>query len=332
MYTQLNRNSNLQSEDQSAGKKEAENASHPFTDNRPEALQLKKIREGAVTSSLATPIAQLQQNLQPVQLVRDRDEVEEEDSGKPVQRVVDPSVPMNSRIRIDRPTASDYGDTGTIIRPSTVEKYCMAVEFDNEKGTLYRVFLNEMVLADGGAAASSVPFDRRFPQLTFTLNQEKTEDIGEDVYDVTGPGLDNPTSVTKEGKDYYSTENNEKWNPSIGGKALGLEARLEAALGVIAQENRGKNCHIVATKMEKAFQDAGIDPEVMEIYSEDGIDGNHIQIMGARVRNHYATYADGKTYDSGTGSLGMSWSAFFAQYQQENPGRVLKFRKAAHIE
>lgn len=337
MHTQLNRNTNLRSEDKSAGRKESGNTPYQFKDDRVEAHQLKKVREGAEASSSGTPIAQLQKNMLPVQFERNRTEVEEEDSGEPVQRVVDPSVPMNSRIRIDLEGASDFGDTGTIIRPSGVEKNCMAVEFDNERGVLYRVFLNEMSIiggADSSAAASSVKrafIDKRYPQLIFTINPAKTEEFGDPVYDVTGPGLENPTSIMRESDTstvYYDTEDNEEWSPKIRGEAEMLIAGIASELEAIAAKNKGVNCHIVAGEMQDAFKRIRLKSEVLEIYADDGKDGNHIMVMGGRVRNHYVNVLNGKVYDSGTGAAGVPWGTYLAGLEAENDGRKLKSRKA----
>jgi hypothetical protein len=48
-----------------------------------------------------------------------------------------------TRIMVVNPLASDTGDLGTVIRPSS-EVNCKAVEFDNEKGVYYRVYFNEI--------------------------------------------------------------------------------------------------------------------------------------------------------------------------------------------
>lgn len=103
---------------------------------------------------------------------------------------------------------------------------------------------------------------------------------------------------------------------------------LSNKLDKIAEKNYGKNCHIVATEMQDAFKEAGITAKVIEIYAEDEKDGNHINVMEARVRNHYATIYKGKAYDSRTGSKGENLEYYLNRLQEENPDRELKHKTA----
>lgn len=133
-----------------------------FSDNRPEHIMQKKIKTFANENGTAQlksfeAIAQLKRKRNDdeekkdkgqlaTQLSRDRNVVntENENVTRTVQRVVAENAPADTKIVIDNPGASDFGDTGVIRRPSRSVAKCKAVEFDNEPGVLYRVFDYEM--------------------------------------------------------------------------------------------------------------------------------------------------------------------------------------------
>lgn len=95
--------------------------------------------------------AQLKSNPAPVQFAHPRrkdgdkeQQVQRKAVSGVIQRVVADDVAANTQIIIDNPQASDFGDTGIVKRHSSVVAECQAVEFDNEKGTEYRVLNYEM--------------------------------------------------------------------------------------------------------------------------------------------------------------------------------------------
>lgn len=51
---------------------------------------------------------------------------------------------IGKRVVIDNPDASDFGDTGKLVRKSRNVRDCLVVEFDNERGVEYRVWPHEM--------------------------------------------------------------------------------------------------------------------------------------------------------------------------------------------
>lgn len=70
-----------------------------------------------------------------------------------VQRAVKQAIPDGTRIIIDGLGAQDFGDTGRIIRDSQTGPGCKVVEFDNERGKFYRVYLHEMSPINPGEKA-----------------------------------------------------------------------------------------------------------------------------------------------------------------------------------
>ncbi|WP_196161551.1 DUF4157 domain-containing protein [Reinekea sp. G2M2-21] len=114
------------------------------------------------TLSFASQLRPVQRVTEPpLQRKRDRDKDEETvDASQlkqlkqdPVQRVADVTqlaiadaseAPPGTRIMVTNPVASDTGDVGRVIRLSSSKPNCMAVEFDNERGVLYRVYFNEI--------------------------------------------------------------------------------------------------------------------------------------------------------------------------------------------
>lgn len=247
----------------------------------------------------------------------------------PLQRVVDENVPMNSRIRIDSKAAPDYGDTGTIIRPSRVKPHCMAVEFDKEPGVLYRVYLHEM------SVMNSEIEDLLYPQLTFISDPKSTERYKETVYDMTGRRLTNPAKVTVDGYEYYKVSEGDKleyteWLPILVGEDEELDIKLKMKLNQIARKFHGERCHEVAEKMQDEFTKNDYTSTVYEIYTDAAPqDGNHIWIMGAKVRNHYVNVLNERAYDSSTGGHGIPWPhSYIEKFQKENPDRTLKWKIA----
>lgn len=230
--------------------------------------------------------------------------------GLPVQRIVNENVAMNSKIIIDSKLAPDYGDTGTIKRLSRVEEKCMAVEFDNEPGVLYRVYFHEMsVVID-----NLCPF---YPELKFIHNYKLSEERGENIYYVVGDKLTNSAFVSKEGNALYGITGPREWHPKMEGEDL--ERELVDKLNQIAEKYYGTHCHIVADEMQKAFQEYRHKSIVYEIYAKDtDKKDSHIIIMGARVRNHYVNKLDDKAYDSRTGGCGMLWSEYLSMLAKEN--------------
>lgn len=74
------------------------------------------------------------------------------------QLAVADDVPPQTKIVIDNPGAADFGDTGVIERHSRSVAECQAVEFDNEKDVLYRVYNTEMSpLAENETEAVALP-------------------------------------------------------------------------------------------------------------------------------------------------------------------------------
>lgn len=71
------------------------------------------------------------------------DEDTTQDKGVSVQRIVREDD-IGKKIIIDDPRASDFGDTGKLIRKSRNVHGCLVVEFDNEPGVQYRVWPHEM--------------------------------------------------------------------------------------------------------------------------------------------------------------------------------------------
>tara|TARA_R110002033_G_C3887959_1_gene238558 strand:- start:645 stop:2456 length:1812 start_codon:yes stop_codon:yes gene_type:complete len=77
-------------------------------------------------------------------------------------------APPGTKILVANPLANDTGDIGRVIRLSNSELNCMAVEFDNESGVLYRVYFNEInVIPDTGDIFHSTEKD----QLKLMMDQ-----------------------------------------------------------------------------------------------------------------------------------------------------------------
>lgn len=253
------------------------------------------------------------------QLKRERIQEDEESienhSYLSMQRVIDEHIPMNTKIRIDFEGASDYGDTGIIRRPSKVKPNCMAVEFDNETGVFYRVYFHEMSVKETEMT------DPLYPELMFTIDHELSKIYGDKVYYVTGKGLENITKVMREGKIYYDMDG-KRWRPKIAGEEL--DRKLVNMLNEIAKNKYGERCHEVAEEMQDQFNNYGLQSVVYEIYTEAvPKEGNYIQIMGARVRNHYVNILNNRVYDSSTGGNGILWDEYLAAIQKDNMDRPL---------
>ncbi len=144
----------------------------------------RAVAPSAIGRNKATRPALTDNRSVPLQAKRKRSNEIPEDIS-PVQRAVNNDVPDNTRIIIDNPGAPDFGDTGTIIRRSTVEKNCMAVEFDNEKGVLYRVYNHEM-----SPLASDEPdaYTGRTARFSITARNNDINVVIVGTFDLTDPG------------------------------------------------------------------------------------------------------------------------------------------------
>lgn len=147
-------------------------------------------------------------------------------------------------------------------------------------------------------------------------NKKELLDAQNKVYDLENDFAEvNAENLSKD--QIEKLEKDDKWSDKLAEK-----------LNFIAQNKHGEKCHEVATEMQDAFNFfTGIKSEVLEIYSEDEKDNNHITIMGARVRNHYVNIYKGKAYDSRTGASGEEFSEYLKKIESENPDREIKHRK-----
>jgi len=261
-----------------------------------------------------------------------------------IQRVVDETVPINSRIIIDSKATPDYGDEGIIRRVYAGKPSSMAVEFDNETGVLYRVYFHEMSIikdtgiSESGSSSSSSSMkksgfsDPQYPSLIFTINEESTKEIEEDCYDVTAAGLENPATVMKQDGIYVDIKDNKDWIPKMAGEKEGLSKKLKTTLNSIAKKNFGERCHEVAGEMQDAFKAQNLKSKVMEICTTAAPkDGDHIMVMGSRVRNHYVNLLNDLIYDSGTGEHGVPWQEYLDRLQDANEDRKLEYKVAKPI-
>lgn len=219
---------------------------------------------------------------------------------------------INDKIRV-----SDYDTLRADILNGQYDSFLSRSELESPDEVKY----------DNETGAESAFVDPLFPNLKFYLNPKLTEEYQQDVYDVTGTGLKNPTTITREGFTYYGLDDNSRWTPQMTYEDGGVNEVLKLKLNKIARLNFGKNCHIVAENMKDAFSEQGHVSMVYEIYTEDAAeDGNHITVMGARVRNHYVNVFNGRVYDSSTGGHGMPLTAYLAGLQSNNEDRQLQHR------
>jgi len=168
--------------------------------------------------------------------------------------------------------------------------------------------------------------DGRYPDLIFTLDADKTDEWGENVYIVTGKGLKNSARVTNEGELYNNIDNDgATWEPLMEGDEHTVDSYLSKKLDTIAEVYHGERCHECATDMQDAFIKSG-GSIVYEIEAESG---NPIKVMGSRVRNHYVNVFKGRVYDSSTGGKGVQPEEYMKKLQSENEGDVLKMKEAS---
>jgi hypothetical protein len=138
-----------------------------------------------ITMSFSSYMPSIQRVEAPtIQRKRNRERDEEGDSSQlkqfqkiPVQRYSQVTqfainaadeAPPRTKVLVANPLASDAGDIGRVIRRSNSEPNCMAVEFDNERGVLYRVYFNEInVIPDTGDVLHSTEKD----QLKLMMDQ-----------------------------------------------------------------------------------------------------------------------------------------------------------------
>ena len=164
-----------------------------------------------------------------------------------------------------------------------------------------------------------------YPSLLFERNTEKSEEYGTEVYEVSGDGLKNPASVTKEGRVFYKLDSS-RWCPQMPGKLVIGEGVLRDCLEGIAQSHKGFECHLVATKMSKEFERQGFTPVVYDIGRSDKAET--MTVMGNVVRNHFVTVVDGVAFDSRTGAEGLPFEQMLKVIQQENKAHPLKYSVA----
>jgi hypothetical protein len=62
--------------------------------------------------------------------------------------------------------------------------------------------------------------------------------------------------------------------------------------------------------------------------TSDPQNGNHIMVMGSRVRNHYVKVLNEFAYDSSTGGHGIPFEAYIANLQANNKGLELNYTNA----
>jgi hypothetical protein len=171
--------------------------------------------------------------------------------------------------------------------------------------------------------------DTDYPTLTFRL--ARTDEYGTNVYNVEGDDSTNSTpELMYEDYEYIDVGTEKTWKPVISRPISEWNKPLNNQLDAIATENKGINCHIVATKMLDAFGRAGLTAEVYEIYTEDKdpSNGTRIRIMESEVNNHYVTVCSGYAYDSRTAGNGELLERLIAHYQEENqdPSKSLLVR------
>lgn len=113
-------------------------------DNRPNYQNLIQAQVDGSQRMAKSNLAPSRQSV--IQRKRKRkadDESATQDKGVSVQRIVKEGD-IGKKIIIDDPRASDFGDTGRLIRKSRNVHGCLVVEFDNEPGVQYRVWPREM--------------------------------------------------------------------------------------------------------------------------------------------------------------------------------------------
>ncbi|WP_202802298.1 eCIS core domain-containing protein [Rheinheimera nanhaiensis] len=95
--------------------------------------QRKRVREKDDETGEASQLKQFQKN-------------PDQRNSKVVQLAIkhESEAPPGTKILVVNTSSNDAGDIGRVIRQSNSKPNCMVVEFDNEKGVLYRVYFNEI--------------------------------------------------------------------------------------------------------------------------------------------------------------------------------------------